>query len=101
MTMKTMTQTGILISSVLLLAACAGPAQTTLADGSVAYQLECDGSQTGLQRCLERAGKTCGAQGYLLVTQDGRAVSSAPADSQVLTKVFEDDMNAILFKCDS
>ena len=104
MNIKTLTRTGTLAASLVLLAACAGPAQTILADGSVAYQIDCDGSQTGLQRCLERAGKSCGAEGYMLVAQDGRVVSSAPAagvDSTALTKIFEDDMNSILFRCGS
>ena len=104
MNMKTLTRTGALISSLVLLAACAGPAQTTLADGSVAYQIDCDGSSAGLQRCFERAGKSCGAEGYMLVTQDGRVVTTSSAAgpaSEAQVKIFEDDMNSILFKCGS
>ena len=101
MNQKTAIKSGVLVSTLVLLAACAGPAQTTLADGSVAYEIECDGSTAGLTRCFERAGKSCGAQGYMLVTPDGRLISSGEADSSSLTKIYEDEMNRILFKCGS
>ena len=95
------TQFGLVISALALLAGCAGTAETTLADGSVAYRIECDGSSAGLTRCFERAGKSCGAQGYMLVSQDGRLISSGDADSATLVKAYEDDRNSILFKCGS
>ena len=40
----------------------------------------------------------------MLVTQDGRIVSSgsaAGAESEVQVKIYEDDMNSILFRCGS
>ena len=101
---KTVTKCGLFVSALFLLSACAGPAQTTLADGSVAYQIDCDGSLAGLNRCFERAGKSCGAEGYMLVAQDGRVVSSSAAagiGSEELVKGYEDDMNSIYFKCGS
>lgn len=102
MKMMKLTQYGLVVSSLALLAACAGPAQTTLADGSLAYRIDCDGSSAGLTRCFERAGKSCGAAGYMLVAQDGRLVSDASAaglSSEALVKIYEEDMNTIYFRC--
>ena len=101
---RTTLQTVLLSSALVLLAACAGPSQTTLADGTLAYSIDCDGSSAGLQRCFERAGKSCGAEGYKLVAQDGRLITDASAaglSSQSLVKIYEEDMNTIYFRCGS
>ena len=90
--------------AVLLLAACAGPTQTTLADGTVAYQIECDGTAPGMNYCFERAGKTCGATGYSLVNSEGQVIASSDAagsDPQSLGRVYKTVQNSILVKCGS
>lgn len=86
----------------LVLAACAAPTQTTLSDGTVAIRIDCDASIGGMNYCLERAGKSCGAAGYRIVDQDGRTISSSAAcgkDIDACIKVFETDQNSILVRC--
>ena len=89
--------------SALLLAACAGgPTVTTLPDGSVAYRIPCDGTARGLNYCLEKAGKSCGAEGYTIVTPDGRKLSTSDAvqgDAQALFKDYAADRNSLLIQC--
>lgn len=97
--------TGIAISFLALLAACAAPSQTTtLPDGTVAYRIDCDATAAGLNYCFERAGKTCGATGYAIVSQDGRLISTSDvADSDRIEQVsaFDTGQNedSILISC--
>lgn len=104
MNMIKATTAGLAASSLALLAACAGPAQMTLPDGSVAFLIDCDGSGRGLNACFERAGRSCGAAGYSIVNADGRRVSGSDvSDSEMarITKAFATDTSSILVKCDS
>lgn len=92
------------VSAAVLLAACAGPSQVTLADGSVAYRISCDGTAVGMNYCFERAGKSCGADGYTVVDQDGRTISTsavAEQDTEALVRSFSTDQNSMLVKCGS
>lgn len=93
-----------LIGAAALLAACAGPAQTQLPDGSYAYRIDCGGSARGLNYCLEKAGKSCGAEGYTIVDEYGTTVSSSvdlDDDPQALFKDWEGDRNSMLIRCGS
>ena len=95
---------GFLVSALLLFAACAAPTQTTLSDGTVAYRIECEGTARGVNYCLERAGKSCGAVGYTIVDQDGRMISGGDvADSAGQSRISEyaTDQNSLLFRCGS
>lgn len=86
----------------LVLAACAAPTQTTLSDGTVAFRIDCDGAVGGMNYCLERAGKSCGAAGYTIVDEDGRTISSSAAcgtDIDACVKLYETDQNSILVRC--
>ncbi|MEL7537309.1 MAG: hypothetical protein AAFZ58_11825 [Pseudomonadota bacterium] len=60
-----------------LLTACAGPAQTILADGSLAYRVEC---ARGLNYCLEKAGKSCGGDGFVVIGRDGQTIAASEDD---------------------
>lgn len=91
----------VLIAAASLLSGCAAPQQTTLSDGSVAYRIDCDGTARGLNACLERAGRSCGAAGYVLIGDDGQRLSRAGNDSQAMFKDFAGDRNSILFQCDA
>ncbi|MEL6948701.1 MAG: hypothetical protein AAGM16_01080 [Pseudomonadota bacterium] len=85
-----------------ILAGCAAPRTATLPDGTFAYRIDCDGNARGLNLCLEKAGKSCGARGYTIVTPEGRKVSTSDAvdgGAQALFKDFEGDRNSILIQC--
>ncbi|MEM7765179.1 MAG: hypothetical protein AAF290_14025 [Pseudomonadota bacterium] len=99
--MKILKLPAALIAAACLTSGCATPQQTTLADGSVAYRIDCDGTSRGLNACLERAGRSCGAAGYVLIGDNGKRLSSASNDSQALFKDFAGDRNSILFQCDA
>lgn len=102
MTQIKATQFGITISFLALLAACAAPTQTTLPDGTVAYRIDCDRTSAGLNLCFERAGKSCGADGYTIVDREGRTISTnrvADSDQAALVREYEANQNSILVKC--
>ena len=92
-----------LLAAAALLAACATPTTTTqLPDGTYAYRIDCGGSALGLNYCLEKAGKSCGAKGYTIVDERGNTVSSSvdlEDDPQALFKDWEGDRNSILIRC--
>ena len=90
------------LTAALVIAGCATPTTTTLADGTTAYRIDCDGTARGLNYCLEKAGKSCGAEGYTIYTPDGLPVSTSDAvsgDGQALFKDYEGDRNSILIRC--
>ncbi|MEO1201177.1 MAG: hypothetical protein AAFX10_00625 [Pseudomonadota bacterium] len=87
-----------------LLAACAGPAQTTLEDGTVAYKIDCQASAAGLNYCFEKAGKSCGADGYLIVGRDGQVLGDsevAASDNVKVVSAWQTDRNSIYIRCDT
>lgn len=88
--------------SLSLLAGCAGPVSTTLADGRSAWRVDCDGTARGFNLCLEKAGKSCGADGYTLVSETGDTLSTSEAignDRTAFYKDFAGDRNRIYFAC--
>lgn len=90
------------VSAAVLLSACAGPSQVTLADGTVAYRIDCDGTAAGMNYCFERAGKSCGADGYTVVDRNGSTISTsavADQDAQALVRSYSTDQNSMLIKC--
>lgn len=91
-----------LLLSMVVLPGCATPEQTTtLEDGSMAFVIECDGTARGLNACLERAGRSCGATGYVLVDNTGRRVADSTSESgESLIKDFSGDRNSIMFQCE-
>ncbi len=93
----------ITIPALAMLAACGTTAQTTqLPDGSFAYIIPCGGNASALNYCFEKAGKSCGAEGYTLVGQDGEFLSGseiAESDLEALTTSWQSDRNSILVKC--
>jgi len=95
---------GLTIGALTLLAACAGPTQTTLSDGTAAYRIECDGTASGLNYCFERAGKSCGAAGYAIVDQNGQMIAEgdlAGSNTESLIREYAADQNSILVRCGS
>ena len=90
------------LAALLCLAGCAGPVSTTLANGQIAYRVDCDGNARGLNLCLEKAGKSCGADGYTLVSEEGLTLSTSDAignDPNTFYKDFAGDRNRIYFAC--
>ena len=96
---------GLAIALALGIGACAAtPDTATLSDGTVAFRVECDGATSGMNYCFERAGKSCGAEGYSIVDSNGRVVSSANAtdsDLAPITKAWQEDQSSILVRCGS
>ena len=90
-------------AAVGLLSACAGPAQTTLADGTVAYRIDCASSAAGMNYCFEKAGKSCGANGYQIIGRDGQVLgdSEAASDNAKVITAWQTDRNSIYIRCDS
>ena len=96
------TKAAVFAFALTTLAACGNPLQTTLEDGRVAYRMECEGTATSMNYCFERAGKSCGADGYTIVSRDGRLLSTsdvAETDMPSLYRAFETDKNSILVAC--
>ena len=95
---------GLAISASALLAACAATSETTLSDGTVALRIDCDGTAAGMNYCFERAGKSCGADGYTIVDPSGRMLSGsdvADTDLESLVRAYETDNNSVLIRCGS
>lgn len=91
-----------MLATILFLAACAGPTRTTLPDGTVALLIDCEGTAAGMNYCFERAGKSCGAEGYTIVDPTGqRLAGSDVADEDIvgLVRQFQTDQNSILVRC--
>ena len=89
-------------ASFLFLAACAAPTQTTLPDGTVALLIDCEGTAAGMNYCFERAGKSCGADGYTIVDPTGERLSGSDvADEDIagLVRQFQTDQSSILVRC--
>ena len=90
--------------ALVLLAACAGPTTTTLADGSIAYRIDCGKSSQGMNYCFEKAGKSCGAEGYTIYDRQGQAISSsnaATSNDEPRTLAYDTAGNSILIRCGS
>ncbi len=92
------------VFAVSLLAACAsqGPVTTTLPDGTLAYRIACGQGTGGMNFCFEKAGKSCGADGYTIVRPDGTVVSSSRANEserEVRVRQNQADRNSILITC--
>lgn len=87
------------------LTGCAGqPSTTTLADGTVAYRIDCGRNSGGLNFCFEKAGKSCGAEGYRIYDKEGRVISegsAAAGDTNVIINPTGSgfNKNSILIKC--
>ena len=93
---------GLALLAVCIVAGCAAPRTATMPDGTFAYRIDCDGTARGLNLCLEKAGKSCGARGYTIVTPEGDKVRTSDAvegDAEALFKDFEGDRNSILIQC--
>ena len=90
------------VTGLAMLAACAGTTTTTLPDGTVAYEIPCDRASGGMNYCFERAGKSCGAEGYTIVDEEGQVLSTgtvAEAESAGRIASYLTDQESILVKC--
>ncbi len=102
MNIRTTIKLGVTVSAVTMLAACAAPTRTTLDDGTMALLIDCGGSTRGMNYCFEKAGKSCGADGYSIVGQDGRMIATGDAadtDPAAVVRNFDAETNNILVKC--
>ena len=90
-------------SGLALLAACGSqPTTTTLPDGSTAIRIDCGSSSVGLNYCFEKAGKTCGAEGYSVIAPDGTVMATVDmsgTSAQELVTGFSTETTSILIKC--
>ncbi len=102
MNIRTTIKLGMAVSVVAILSACATPTETTLEDGTMALLIDCGGSTRGMNYCFEKAGKSCGADGYSIVGMDGRVIATGEAaatDAQAVVRNFDAETNSILVKC--
>ncbi len=92
-------------AALVLFGACsANQTVTTLPDGSEAIRIDCGGSSVGVNYCFEKAGKTCGAEGYSIVRPDGTVMATVDmsgTNAQDLVRGFSTETNSILIKCGS
>lgn len=102
---QTITKTGLGLAAGVLLAACSSTPQTaTMANGSMATRIDCDGTTDGMNYCFERAGKMCGAAGYTLVDSNGVPISGKQGVNpgmETVVKAYEMDKNTIYVICGS
>lgn len=104
MTAKRVFTASLSAAALGLLSACAGPAQTTLADGTVAYKIDCQASAAGMNYCFEKAGKSCGADGYQIIGRDGQVLGdgeAAASDNVRVVNAWQTDRNSIYIRCDT
>lgn len=104
MTICTTLRLGFTTIAISLLSACAAPTQTTLDDGTMALLIDCGGTTRGMNYCFEKAGKSCGADGYSIVGQDGQVIATdkaADTDPAAVVRNFDAETNNILVKCGS
>ena len=90
------------ITVLMLIAACAGPSTTTLPDGRTAFRIDCSAGVGGLNFCFEKAGKSCGAEGYTIVGEDGATISSSSAtetERAARLRAYQLNSNSILVVC--
>jgi hypothetical protein len=59
------------LSSVVTLGGCAIAREMYLPDGSVGYNIQCDGSANSISNCFQKAGELCGSKGYALLNREG------------------------------
>jgi len=104
MTASRIMAAAMVVPALIMLSACGVPAQTTLPDGSYAYRIDCGNASGGLNYCFEKAGKSCGAAGYSIVSRDGQLISSSTAaesERQVRVEAYQSNAKSILIKCGS
>ncbi len=92
----------LFIPVLALLAACGAQTQTALPDGTMATRIDCSAQTGGLNFCFEKAGKSCGADGYTILARDGQAISSSNAtETERIARIqsYQTDGNSILIKC--
>lgn len=92
----------LVVAGVILLTACAAPVQTRLDDGTLVYRIECAGSARGLNYCFGKAGKSCGAEGFTVVDENGKTLTTSDAseaDREAMVSLWASDQNSILVKC--
>ena len=61
-------------------------------------------SAAGMNYCFEKAGKSCGADGYLIVGADGTVLGDsevAASDTVKVVKAWQTDRNSIYVRCDT
>jgi len=90
------------IAALALTACSAGPTTIRLEDGSVAYRIDCGKSSEGLNFCFEKAGKSCGAEGYTVFDEQGQAVTTSAAASEERAPrvlAYNTSANSIIIRC--
>lgn len=92
----------LLFAASISLSGCATPTTTRLADGTLVYRINCDGGAGGLNYCFGRAGKTCGADGFTILDNDGTVIATsdvAGGDVETVVSLHSYDESTMLVKC--
>jgi len=63
-----------LLVSALALVGCAPSREIYLPDGSVGYNIQCDGTANSISNCFQKAGELCRSKGYSLLNREGEMV---------------------------
>ena len=93
---------GLAFPIFLLIAACAGSSTNTLPDGRSTLRIDCSAGVGGLNYCFEKAGKSCGAEGYTIVGRDGETISTsnaATSEREARLRAYDADANSINIVC--
>lgn len=75
-----------LLLAVLALTACATAKQIYTSDGGRGYSINCSGSLLNWGSCIEKAEKTCGAEGYEVVEKTGEEGLTVTSDHSTLQR---------------
>lgn len=60
-----------LLLGAFIFTGCATSSKIHLPDGSLGYNISCDGSALSFAQCYKKAGQLCGEKGYTLLLKDG------------------------------
>lgn len=66
--------TSLILGSGVALIGCATAREMYLPDGSIGYNIQCDGSANSISNCFQKAGELCGSRGYALLNREGEMV---------------------------
>ena len=84
--MNTHVKIPLLLLPVLALTACATVTQVYTPDGGRGYSINCSGSMLNWGSCIEKAEKTCGAEGYEVVEKTGKEELTVRSDHSTLQR---------------
>ena len=92
----------LILVNALALVGCATSREIYLPDGSIGYNIQCDGAANSISNCFQKAGELCGSKGYLLLNREGEMVPSATstgAEGAYITQAGAFVSRTLFIKC--